>query len=259
MPAGCRCTTSTSTGSAAPPRPSMAASSTSARRRGAPSSSGPTGWGPRPLPGGARRPPAMSASSPLWRPERRHERVAARHRHRHATGHRDTGYAGRAAHRRARLAGRSHARRDAAARAAGAARGRRRRAGGSGRHRGRHRPRRRPPRAAPPRSRVPTPPRRVEATPDVHEIERASFPVPWPAYAFRQELETNRLARYLVARAGGKAVGYGGIWLMVDEAHITTFAVLPAWRRQGIGARLLLALLDLAVEVGATGATREWG
>lgn len=98
---------------------------------------------------------------------------------------------------------------------------------------------------------------RVEDIPDVHEIERASFPVPWPAYAFRQELETNRLARYLVARVGGEVVGYGGIWLMVDEAHITTFAVLPAWRRQGIGARLLLALLDLAVELGATVATLE--
>jgi len=98
---------------------------------------------------------------------------------------------------------------------------------------------------------------RVEDIPDVHEIERASFPVPWPAYAFRQELETNRLARYLVVRVGGEAVAYGGIWLMVDEAHITTFAVLPAWRRQGIGARLLLALLDLAVELGATVATLE--
>ena len=40
----------------------------------------------------------------------------------------------------------------------------------------------------------------------VHDIERASFPVPWPSYAFRQELESNRMAHYLVvprrARAG---------------------------------------------------------
>ena len=63
--------------------------------------------------------------------------------------------------------------------------------------------------------------------PDVHDIERASFPVPWPAYAFRQELETNRLAHYLVVRAGDETVAYAGIWLMVDEAHVTTFAVLP--------------------------------
>ena len=42
------------------------------------------------------------------------------------------------------------------------------------------------------------------------------------------ELETNRLAHYLVARVGGEVVAYGGIWLMVDEAHVTTFAVHPA-------------------------------
>jgi [ribosomal protein S18]-alanine N-acetyltransferase len=91
----------------------------------------------------------------------------------------------------------------------------------------------------------------------VHRIERASFPVPWPDYAFRQELETNRLAHYLVVRVGGKAIAYAGIWLMVDEAHITTFAVLPEWRRRGIGGRLLLGLLRLAAEHGARVATLE--
>ena len=44
-------------------------------------------------------------------------------------------------------------------------------------------------------------PMTLEDIPAVHEIERASFPVPWPSYAFRQELETNRMAHYLVARA----------------------------------------------------------
>ena len=44
---------------------------------------------------------------------------------------------------------------------------------------------------------------------------------------------------------------------MVDEAHITTFAVHPAWRRQRIGERLLLAFLDLAVDRRAHEATLE--
>ena len=44
---------------------------------------------------------------------------------------------------------------------------------------------------------------------------------------------------------------------MVDEAHITTFAIHPAWRRQHIGERLLLAFLDLAVDRGAHEATLE--
>jgi [ribosomal protein S18]-alanine N-acetyltransferase len=91
----------------------------------------------------------------------------------------------------------------------------------------------------------------------VHAIERASFPVPWPSYAFRQELETNRLAHYLVARSGREVVAYGGIWMVVDEAHVTTFAVLPEWRRQRIGSRLLIQLLDLGTRLGARTATLE--
>jgi ribosomal-protein-alanine N-acetyltransferase len=100
-------------------------------------------------------------------------------------------------------------------------------------------------------------PMTVADIPDVHDIERASFPVPWPAYAFRQEIETNRLARYLVVKAGDETVAYGGMWMMVDEAHVTTFAVMPAWRRQGIGGYLMLGLMHLAREVGASIATLE--
>lgn len=100
---------------------------------------------------------------------------------------------------------------------------------------------------------------RLDDLPAVHLIEQASFTSPWPPNAYRSELETNRLAQYLVARAGagGEVVAYGGMWLMVDEAHITTFAVHPAWRRQRIGERLLLAFLDLAVDRGAHEATLE--
>jgi ribosomal-protein-alanine N-acetyltransferase len=100
-------------------------------------------------------------------------------------------------------------------------------------------------------------PMRLDDIDAVHRIESASFPVPWPDYAFRQELLTNRLAHYLVVRVGDEAVAYGGIWLMVDEAHITTFAVLPDWRRRGIGGRLLLAVLELAERHGARVATLE--
>lgn len=91
----------------------------------------------------------------------------------------------------------------------------------------------------------------------VHAIERASFSAPWPPNAYRSELETNRLAQYLVARVGDEIVGYGGMWLMVDEAHITTFAIDPAWRRRRIGERLLLAFIDLAIDRHAREATLE--
>ncbi len=91
----------------------------------------------------------------------------------------------------------------------------------------------------------------------VHRIESASFPVPWPDYAFRQEIQTNRLAHYVVVRAGSETVGYGGLWLMVDEAHITTIAVLPQWRRHGIGGRLVLELMRVARDLGARLMTLE--
>lgn len=100
-------------------------------------------------------------------------------------------------------------------------------------------------------------PMRVGDLTTVQAIERASFTTPWPAQAYRQEIETNKLAQYLVAVIGDEIVAYGGIWLMVDEAHITTFAVHPRYRRRRIGERLLLALLDLAREVGAREATLE--
>jgi ribosomal-protein-alanine N-acetyltransferase len=91
----------------------------------------------------------------------------------------------------------------------------------------------------------------------VQLIERASFTTPWPPQAYRQELEANRLAHYLVALIGEQVVGYGGIWLMADEAHVTTFAVHPAYRRRRIGERMLIALLDLAVDRHAREATLE--
>jgi ribosomal-protein-alanine N-acetyltransferase len=93
--------------------------------------------------------------------------------------------------------------------------------------------------------------------PAVHEIERLSFSTPWPAHAFEQELKGNRLARYLVARAGERVVGFAGTWLMVDESHITTFSVHPDWRRQGIGRQLLLNLVELSVAIGARRMTLE--
>jgi ribosomal-protein-alanine N-acetyltransferase len=98
---------------------------------------------------------------------------------------------------------------------------------------------------------------RVEDLDAVHAIEREAFSTPWPPHAYRQELETNRLAHYIVARWGDEIVGFAGMWLLVDEAHVTTFATRRSWRRQGIGERLLMALLDLARARGAHEATLE--
>jgi ribosomal-protein-alanine N-acetyltransferase len=106
-------------------------------------------------------------------------------------------------------------------------------------------------------ARVVVEPMGLADVPAVHEIERLSFSTPWPAHAFEQELKGNRLARYVVARAGQRVVGFAGIWLMVDEAHVTTFGVHPDWRRQGIGRQLLLNLVELSVAIGARRMTLE--
>jgi len=93
--------------------------------------------------------------------------------------------------------------------------------------------------------------------PAVHAIERRSFAVPWPDDAYRNELATNRLASYIVARTDDEIIGFAGLWVMVDEAHVTTFAVDPRWRRRGVGERLLLALFHIAEARRAREATLE--
>lgn len=77
-------------------------------------------------------------------------------------------------------------------------------------------------------------------------IDRLCFPSPWLADAFITEIG-NRSARYLVARLANQIVGYGGAWAISDEAHITTLAVSPRYRRQKVGERLLIALVDEAI------------
>ena len=98
---------------------------------------------------------------------------------------------------------------------------------------------------------------RLEDVDPVQEVERASFPVPWPANAFRHELTQNKNAHYIVAKEGDHIVGYAGLWLSLDEAHITTFAVLPDHRRRKIGERMLVSLFERAGKLGAEWLTLE--
>ena len=97
----------------------------------------------------------------------------------------------------------------------------------------------------------------AEDIPAVQVVENASFPVPWPANAFKHELTQNKNAHYIVAREGERIIAYAGLWLALDEAHITTFAVLPERRRRKIGERLLVRLFDMATELKAEWLTLE--
>jgi len=100
-------------------------------------------------------------------------------------------------------------------------------------------------------------PMRVEDLGRVLEIEQASFPTPWPRDAYTHELRENRLACYLVARVMQQIVGYTGMWIILDEAHVTTIAVSPEHRRRRIGERLLVALLEEAIRRGVRWVTLE--
>ncbi len=91
----------------------------------------------------------------------------------------------------------------------------------------------------------------------VLEIENASFPTPWPRDAYSHELRENRLACYLVARVMHQIVGYAGMWVILDEAHVTTIAVAPSVRRRHIGERLLAGLLEEGMKRGARWMTLE--
>ncbi|MDQ2745293.1 MAG: ribosomal protein S18-alanine N-acetyltransferase, partial [Chloroflexota bacterium] len=128
----------------------------------------------------------------------------------------------------------------------------------------------------------------------VIEVDRESYTLPWPASAYRREILHNRNAKYLVLRElapgalprgaepeadsrprlpfgffrksakpadkpadRGRIVGYAGMWLMVDEAHITTIAVLNDWRGQGLGELLLVSLIQQATAVYAHRMTLE--
>jgi ribosomal-protein-alanine N-acetyltransferase len=100
-------------------------------------------------------------------------------------------------------------------------------------------------------------PMRLEDIGSVLEIEQMSFPTPWPRDAYYHELRENRLACYLVAREFHRIVGYAGMWVILDEAHVTTIAVDPLHRRRRIGERLVVALLDEAMKRGARWVTLE--
>jgi ribosomal-protein-alanine N-acetyltransferase len=52
-------------------------------------------------------------------------------------------------------------------------------------------------------------------------------------------------------------IAYGGVWLVVDEAHITTVAVDEAKRRNGVGKRMMVELLNRSQEAGMKCSTLE--
>jgi ribosomal-protein-alanine N-acetyltransferase len=92
--------------------------------------------------------------------------------------------------------------------------------------------------------------------PAVSTLEREIYPEPWSARIFFDELaQGNRT--YIVVTSDAEILGYGGLMLIEDDAHITTLAVVPGFRRMRLGTRLLLTLVEKALAAGARHLTLE--
>src|SRR5229473_2358840 len=106
----------------------------------------------------------------------------------------------------------------------------------------------------------------------VQEIEREIFATPWPRNAYYRELASRSSAHYVVLRQEGiverpagplaseldpTIVGYGGMWRMYDEAHVTTIGVRRELHHRGYGRILFAGLIQAAYDMGAKWVTLE--
>jgi len=83
---------------------------------------------------------------------------------------------------------------------------------------------------------------------ELAELDKKVFSVPWSERSFCEECN-NRIAHYFVAKEKSHVIAYAGFWHVADEGDITNIAVLPEYRRQGIGGRLLQTLINTAKEL----------
>jgi ribosomal-protein-alanine N-acetyltransferase len=90
-------------------------------------------------------------------------------------------------------------------------------------------------------------------------IEPRVYPRPWSASVFIDEIDMAHRGQrvYIVAKLRGQLVGYAGMILGVDEAHVTNIAVEPQRHRQGVGRRLMVHLARAARAKGYKAMTLE--
>ena len=86
---------------------------------------------------------------------------------------------------------------------------------------------------------------RMTEADEIASLEKRCFAVPWSEQSFRDEMN-NKLAVYFVAKQDGRCIGYAGFWNVSGEGGITNVAVLPEYRRAGVGSRLIKEMIDAA-------------
>ncbi len=101
----------------------------------------------------------------------------------------------------------------------------------------------------------------IDMTPEyidgVMIVENLSFKIPWSRNAFLEELTSNDLASYVVALSEGRVIGYGGLWRVFNEGHITNIAVHPEFRRCGAGSKIMDRIMEICDENHITDITLE--
>lgn len=97
----------------------------------------------------------------------------------------------------------------------------------------------------------------IEDIDAVVKIEEDCFTMPWSKNSFLMEIKENLLAIYCVAEMEGQVLGYGGIWLIVGEGHITNVAVHSKHRGQGAGKIIIEELISQCKIMGIKKMTLE--
>lgn len=90
---------------------------------------------------------------------------------------------------------------------------------------------------------------------EVVDLETANQPRPWTEKIFRDELAADNRT-YLVA-GDDAVVGFGGVMVIGDEAHVTNLLVDPDHRSRGVGRSLMVTLIEAAIADGARHLTLE--
>ena len=91
----------------------------------------------------------------------------------------------------------------------------------------------------------------------IYACEAASFAEPWTYAMLYDDIFENANTVYLVVELSGEIIGYGGMWVVMDEAHITNVCILPEYRKKGYARVLMKELIRMGKERGAQSMTLE--
>lgn len=91
----------------------------------------------------------------------------------------------------------------------------------------------------------------------IHECEAASFTEPWSYAMLYDDIIENSNTVYMVVVRNGEIIGYGGMWVVLDEAHITNVCIKPEYRKMGYAKVLMKELIKVSKQHGTTSMTLE--